>query len=61
MKVIDLVGITDICNKSNIPGYMVIADIVKAFDPLDHDFLIMEKLDSDVFLDWYSFHASLNS
>lgn len=33
----DIIGV---CNKENIPGYLVTKDIVKAFDSLDHDFLI---------------------
>ena len=33
----DIIGV---CNKQNIPGYLVTMDIVKAFDSLDHDFLI---------------------
>ena len=38
--------ILDICNNQNINGYMVTIDIEKAFDTLDHDFLlnVLEKI-----------------
>ena len=32
--------IIEICNKENIPGYLVTMDLEKAFDSLDHDFLL---------------------
>ena len=30
----------EICDKENIPGYLVTMDLEKAFDFLDHDFLL---------------------
>ena len=32
--------IIEVCEKQNIGGYLVIMDIEKAFDFLDHDFLV---------------------
>ena len=29
-----------ICGKENIPGYLATIDLEKAFDSLDHDFLL---------------------
>ena len=44
-----------ICGKENIPGYLVAMDLEKAFDFLDHDFLLcgLKKFDfGDSFINW---------
>ena len=33
-------NITEMCNILDVPGYIVTMDIQKAFDSLDHDFLL---------------------
>ena len=47
--------IIEIYNKENIPGYLVTMDLEKAFNSLDHDFLLctLKKFDlSDSFISW---------
>ena len=47
--------IVEICGKENIPGYLVIMDLEKAFDSLAHDFLLctLKKFSfGDSFINW---------
>ena len=47
--------IIEICEKENIPAYLVTMDLEKAFDSLDHDFLIcvLKKIGfGDNFITW---------
>ena len=47
--------IMEICGKENIPGYLVTMDLEKAFDSLDHVFLIctLKKFGfGDSFINW---------
>ena len=49
--------ILDICNKLNIPGYMLTVDLQKAFDSIDHVFLVacLEKFGfGNNFVEWIS-------
>jgi len=49
--------ILDICNKLNIPGYMLTVDLQKAFDSIDHVFLVacLEKFGfGKNFVEWIS-------
>ena len=45
----------EICGKENIPGYLITMDLEKAFDSLDHDFLLcaLKKFGfGDSFINW---------
>ena len=47
--------IIEICSKENTPGYLVTMDLEKAFDSLDHDFLLcaLKKFGfGDSFINW---------
>ena len=47
--------IIEVCGKENIPGYLVTMDLEKAFDSLDHDFLlcVLKKFGfGDNFITW---------
>ena len=41
--------VLEVTKKRNIPGYMVLMDVEKAFDSMDHDFLL------EVWV-WVKFH-----
>ena len=50
--------IIEICGKENIPGYLVTMDLEKAFDSLDHDFLlcVLKKFGfGDGFIKWIKY------
>ena len=50
--------IIEICGKENIPGYLVTMDLEKAFDSLDHDFLLcgLKKFGfGDGFIKWIKY------
>ena len=50
--------IIEICSKENISGYLVTMDLEKAFDSLDHDFLLcgLKKFGfGDGFIKWIKY------
>ena len=50
-----LISDIEICGNENIPGFLVTIDLEKAFDSLDHDFLlcVLEKFSfGDNFITW---------